>query len=77
MNIEERVVRLEEQMKQALKEIELMEQRHKEEMDELRDVIKEMAKELKGIQWKIAAATGGGIAVVSLIDHLLQAKGLK
>ncbi|WP_456435575.1 hypothetical protein [Thermovibrio ammonificans] len=70
MSIEERVVRLEEQVRQIAKDLELMEERHKEEVAELKEVLKELSKEIKGIQWKIAAATGSGIAIVSLIDHI-------
>ncbi len=70
VSIEERVVRLEEQVRQIAKDLELMEERHKEEVAELKEVLKELSKEIKGIQWKIAAATGSGIAIVSLIDHI-------
>jgi len=68
---------MEEKIKQMEERLKSVESRHEKELDELKRALAEITNEVRKIQWKIALATGGGVGVVSFIDHILAAKGLK
>ena len=70
-NIEERVARLEVQMKVLFEKLKDTRDLHEKSIDEIKDSLEKLTEKIEKIQWRIAMATGGAIIAGYVAEKLI------